>query len=497
MALFFTLLYILTAYLSPGVLFGSLAEFRIELILAALALLTSVFALQGSGLARVPQAFAILGICAAVFISIIFSGWLGHAPYALISFLPQALTFFFVFINVRTRKHILLLVGVLSIACFYTVLRAWFALQQGSLSDPYLFTQMTEGDIPIFRIQGLGEINDPNDLAQTLVSLTPLLFLFWKKGSTLRNFFVVLLPAGLLTFGLFLTHSRGGIVGMLAVGILASRRKLGTIPSLIGAAVAFAGSMAIGWTGGREISVEAGSDRLEAWSTGLQLIRSHPIFGVGFERFGEYFYITAHNSVVVCAAELGLFGLFFWVLFLLTSIRDLRVAEKAGLRAPDDSDEAPANPYISMRSPQPAALSRHHTPAKAGGLLLAEADDDDVYNLVPAPSPIPTPLQPPPHLASLAEPAELSAEQIRGMARLSLLSLAGFLVTGWFLSRAYVMLLFLYGGLAQVIYQMALTRGLVPARMRMGRAARLSLISSIGLILVVYVILRLQNLVSH
>ena len=494
MALFFTLLYVLTAYLSPDVLFGSLAEFRIELILAALAILTSVFALQGSGLARVPQAFAILGICAAVFISIVFSGWLGHAPFAVLSFLPQAMIFFLVFINVRTRKHILLLVGVLSIACLYSVLRAWFALQQGSLADPYLFTQYAESETPIFRIQGLGEINDPNDLAQALVSLTPLLFLFWQKGSTLRNFFVVLLPAGLLTFGLFLTHSRGGIVGILAVGILAGRRKLGTIPSLIGAAIAFAASMAIGWTGGREISVEAGSDRLEAWSTGLQLIRSHPIFGVGFERFGEYFYITAHNSVVVCAAELGLFGLFFWVLFLLTSIRDLRVAQKAGLQAPDSTNEAPANPYLSMRSPQPAALSRHHTPAGAGGLLLAETDDEDEVQDRFA---IPTPLQPPPHLAGLAEPAELSAEQIRGMARLSLLSLAGFLVTGWFLSRAYVMLLFLYGGLAQVIYQMALTRDLVPARMRMGRAARLSFMSSIGLILVVYVILRLQNLVAH
>ena len=489
MALFFTLLYILTAYLSPGVLFGDLAEFRIELIFAALALLTSIFALQGSGLSRVPQAFAILGICAAVFISIIFSGWLGHAPFALISFLPQALIFFLIFVNVRTRKHILLIVGVLSIACIYTVLRAWFALQQGSLTDPYLFTQWTEAGAPIFRIMGLGEINDPNDLAQALVSLTPLLFLFWKKGSTLRNFFTVLLPASLLTFGLFLTHSRGGIVGMLAVGILASRRKLGTIPSLIGAAVAFAVSMAIGWTGGREISVEAGSDRLEAWSTGLQLIRSHPIFGVGFERFGEYFYITAHNSVVVCAAELGLFGLFFWVLFLLTSIRDLRVAEKAGLADPDAGQDAPANPYLSMRSARYAVASSRQTPT--GGLLLAEPEDDDEdRDLVPAP----TPLQPPPHLASLAEPAELSAEQIRGMARLSLLSLTGFLVTGWFLSRAYVMLLFLYGGLAQVIYQMALSRGLVPARMRMGRAARLSFMSSIGLILVVYIILRLQNM---
>ncbi len=494
MALFFTLLYVLTAYLSPAVLFGALAEFRIELILAALALLTSVFALQGSSLSRVPQAFAILGICAAVFISIIFSGWLGHAPFALISFLPQALIFFLVFINVRTRKHILLLVGVLSVACFYTILRAWFALHQGSLTDPYLFTQMTEGDIPIFRIQGLGEINDPNDLAQALVSLTPLLFLFWQKGSALRNFFLVLLPVGLLTFGLFLTHSRGGIVGMLAVGILASRRKLGTIPSLIGAAVAFAASMAIGWTGGREISVEAGSDRLEAWSTGLQLIRSHPVFGVGFQRFGEYFYITAHNSVVVCAAELGLFGLFFWVLFLLTSLRDLRVAQKAGLATPDSIQDAPANPYLSMRSPQPAVAHARLAPAGAGGLLLAEAEDDDeLQNLVPAP----IPPQPPPHLASLAEPAQLSAEQIRGMARLSLLSLAGFLITGWFLSRAYVMLLFLYGGLAQVIYQMALNRGLVPARMRMGRAARLSFMSSIGLILVVYIILRLQNMFAH
>ena len=36
------------------------------------------------------------------------------------------------------------------------------------------------------------------------------------------------------------------------------------------------------------------------------MLKSHPLFGVGFGNFADYSDHTAHNSIVVCAAELGL-----------------------------------------------------------------------------------------------------------------------------------------------------------------------------------------------
>jgi hypothetical protein len=48
---------------------------------------------------------------------------------------------------------------------------------------------------------------------------------------------------------------------------------------------------------------------------------------------------------------------------------------------------------------------------------------------------------------------------------LLVLSLTGFLVAGWFLSRAYVMTFFLLGGMVEVVYEMALRRGMITSRL--------------------------------
>ena len=50
-----------------------------------------------------------------------------------------------------------------------------------------------------------------------------------------------------------------------------------------------------------------------------------------------------------------------------------------------------------------------------------------------------------------------------------LLSLIGFFVTGWFLSRAFVLTLFLLGGMVEVVYEMALRNGMVGPRPPLGR----------------------------
>ncbi len=130
---------------------------------------------------------------------------------------------------------------------------------------------------------------------------------------------------------------------LLAVILFASRKKLGTVPAVIIAVVLFAGAGAVGWSGGRDVSVEQGEGRMEAWATGIQLLKSHPLFGVGMGRFTEFFYITAHNTIMVCAAETGMFGLFWWATFVFATVRDAIVTasgEEFRLRKKKDTDEA-------------------------------------------------------------------------------------------------------------------------------------------------------------
>ncbi len=74
------------------------------------------------------------------------------------------------------------------------------------------------------------------------------------------------------------------------------------------------------------------------------------------------------------------------------------------------------------------------------------------------------------------------------------LCLVGFLVAGWFLSRSFVMWLFIFGRMMQVIVQIAASRGVPFTSASLPRLMKLSLVTSVALLLLVYVMLRLRNL---
>lgn len=439
MGFILTLVYIGIAYLAPATIFGSGAQFRIELVVAIAAILFSLPSLVRSPLFRSPQTLALVGLSAAVFLSLATTGWIGGATNALLEFLPNAVAYVLVLVNCRTKKHLQALILVLLGVSLFVIARGFYDLRHGNFDSAYLISQSGAEGVPLYRLRGAASISDPNDLSQLLVSLIPLLFIFWQKKHAFRNFALVIVPACVLIFGMYLSHSRGGIIALLAVVIIAGWKRIGIVPSAVAAGVIFAATTVLNWTGGRDISVEAGAGRMEAWAVGLQLLRSHPIFGVGYQRFTEFFEITAHNSIVVCAAELGFFGLLFWVLLVLPTVR---------------SAYSVASTTCEPALPAP-----------------------DAHSVLP-----------------LRRREELTREQVNHLGRLITLSLAGFLVAGWFLSRAYVMTLFIYAGMAEVILQLAIDRGMVPKRISLSRLLPIVGVTAVCLILLVYVMLRVNNL---
>jgi putative inorganic carbon (HCO3(-)) transporter len=64
--------------------------------------------------------------------------------------------------------------------------------------------------------------------------------------------------------------------------------------------------------------------RVEAWSEGLTMFTSHPLFGVGYSRFTEYNELVAHNSFIHTFAELGFLGAFFGVGMVYWYFKGLR-----------------------------------------------------------------------------------------------------------------------------------------------------------------------------
>ena len=151
---------------------------------------------------------------------------------------------------------------------------------------------------------------------------------------------------------------------------------------------------------------------------------------------------TAHNSLVVCATELGTFGLYFWSMFLFPTMRNvLTIASPLKV-----NEENPILPEIAP-FPQTTRRSEH-----------------------------------------------LSRAEICRLGQFLFLSLTGFLVAGWFLSRAFVMTFFLLGGMVEVVFEMALMRGMVAPRMPLLRTVLYTGILAIALLLLMYLILRTVNL---
>lgn len=467
MSLFLTVLYFATYYLTPPVLFGPLAVARVEVIIAILILFVSLFRLKGFIVLKTPHLLALVGLAFASFLSVLFGmHWISGAVQALPSFVPCAFGYILVCLHCNSRKKLQILVCMLVFVCLFVIAHGFIDLHYGVLKSgslrseviedtesdtslwniehPYLLGADYNAKKSVYRLRGLGLINDPNDFGQLVVCVIPLVFIFWRTKRPFRNLIFVFFPVSMLMYGVFLTHSRGTLLALIAIAVVAVRRFIGMLPALLLACVLFAAAMALNFTGGRDISAEAGSDRTALWSTGMQLLKTHPLFGVGLNNISNYtdVHLTAHNSVVVCAAELGMFGLFFWSLFLFSSVRDA-LALASSARVSESEPMECGNPILPMAIEQ-----------------IEMIDKDEVNRL----------------------------------GRLLVLSFTGFLVAGWFLSRAYVMTFFMLGGMVEVVYEMALQRGMIAPRLRLTRSLFYAGVLAIALVFMVYIMLRITNL---
>jgi O-antigen ligase len=519
MGIFFTLLYVFTAYTGLPALFPVLAPLHIELLIAIVTLLCSIPSLPGSKIFGIPQTYAVMGLCAAVALSMLAGGWAGGAVIALTDFLPDALLFFFVLVNFKKKGHLQLLVAVLVMCALSNILQGYYAIQVFDFRNVYL-EWMKNGDSMWFpRLRGLTFLNDPNDLAQFMVGLIPCMFFFWVKGKKIRNFVFVIVPAATLFFGMYLTHSRGGMLAIMMVVVVAGRKKLGVLPAMIGGGLLFIGISAAGFAGGRDISMESGADRMDAWAAGLKMIRAHPIFGVGYGRFTDAHPLTAHNTVVLCAAELGLFGLFCWMLLMVPTVRDALVGSGKKIKVIVDPAAKLANlGFLRKTSDKPASGLvagrpfglRAEAMGSAGMLRGAVATGPNAMAAVSgaafatsSASPVPAkraPATPTPRYDLLhADPADgqLPVAELQRMASVTLVMLSGFLTAGWFLSRAYTMSVFLYAGIAAVVYRMGREREIVPPPMPFSRAARAAAIACVCAVTAVWVILRVNHLMPQ
>ena len=495
MAIGITLLYILAELLGPPELFGSLTEYRVELILSIIAIIVTIPNLSSSQLFRSRVLLALAGLVFSIACSIALGGWLGGVFYIGYGFLPVLLGFILVAVNCKTKRHLQLVILVLFAGCAFDVMMGLLGLMRGG-ETPYVLVQGVDVFTTLPRIRGLEFINDPNDFAQLMVALIPLLFFFWRKGQPFPSVMLVGPPLAVLLVGTYYTRSRGGVIALMATVVVAARRKIGLVPAAVIGGIIFLGALAAGMSGGREISAESGADRIELWAIGTHLVKLHPLFGVGLGSFREYAPNTAHNSVVICAAELGIIGLLFWVMFIFTTVRGGLLLGRKPEAA--EEQESAAEPAEGVFSPGGiGTLSGTAQPGQSQWVLTQRTQTSPAlaqqlagsFPVLPVASATPAPWRNP------LQPQNQTSdeEEIRRLARLIIYSLTGFLTAGWFLSRALSIWLFIICAFMHVVLRMAAEGGVAPKPDSLGFLLRWSTIIALAALTVVSIIIRFSH----
>lgn len=335
------------------------------IVACTLAAVPDVLRLLGPGeIGRQPVSLCVLGLLVMVFLAPLVgldvaeswrTGW--H--------FTKVVVYYVLFVSlVTTPFRLRVLLGTLLVCCFaltalavlkYHGLIALSTIE--SLRDSFVGN---DGQVHYFqRLQGTGIFFDPNELGVMLTAMVPLAlyFLVADRNHLRRGLWL----ACLLLFGyaIYLTHSRGALLALLAgLGVCAWARfgwqrtlLLGSLglPALL---FLFAGRQT-----DIDVSKGTGQTRVQLWSDWLMEFRTHPVFGKGMslakeeelQRLklpGAASKHMAHNSYLQAFADVGFLGgcLFLGAFGLaLGSVYRLR-RENAMIL---DEDQRRLHPFVS------------------------------------------------------------------------------------------------------------------------------------------------------
>lgn len=194
-----------------------------------------------------------------------------------------------------------------------------------------------------YRAAWIGVYSDPNDLAYNLVVLVPILLALFESEKRWFLKGILLSQMGLFTLAIYLTFSRGGLVGLFVVlffQVLRSHHRMlhfsiGSIFFVILVALAPASYWERAETIIKFRQDESAMGRVYAWRAGVAMLQDRPLLGVGVGCFVMGWPIYApseagtkwrapHNTFIQVMGENGLLGSITFLAFLATAIRGLQ-----------------------------------------------------------------------------------------------------------------------------------------------------------------------------
>jgi O-antigen ligase len=266
-----------------------------------------------------PEGAWLLAFVGGAALSCLTALWPGHAAHDVADLAKMALVFFFLVNCVASESR---LRGVMWVMVVCGLLPALGTLRN------YRAGNLVEG-----RAAWVGIFANPNEVAYALVVLLPLaLYLAsssgWLQRLALLAISITYLPA------IYVTFSRGGLIGLAAVAAIYAWRKRSIWMQAVIVAAAIGGAVFLQqhWSRGQDFS-QLDNDvsfqqRIATSQAGLVMFLDHPWLGVGFgcsviawplyAPQGLYTRgaLVTHNTVVQVLGETGLVGAAPFLIFI-------------------------------------------------------------------------------------------------------------------------------------------------------------------------------------
>jgi O-antigen ligase len=337
-------LFTLLLYIRPNELFPEVfGTFPLSKIVGGVAVLAYLASKLGSGqrLSILPFELKMLGVI--TLLGVAFAP-LAAAPMdsvdMLLDMFIKVMIIFVLMVNVITTLERLRSMMNLVVVC--GTIFAVLAIKSYLMGD---FTVVQRQDVGVvaLRISGAvgGFFGNPNDLATSLDLLLPIAVALALTSNGIKRL-LYFASVAVLTAGVIVTFSRGGFLGLLAMGAVLlwkAGRKNRAVTSLAFAVMfgVFILAMPSGYSGRITSIFNIGEDptgssqaRRDLLDRAVSVAVHHPIIGIGMGNFHIYSIHeqVAHNSYLEIAAELGVAGLVAYLLIILAPLRSLRRIER-------------------------------------------------------------------------------------------------------------------------------------------------------------------------
>ncbi|MDH5765410.1 MAG: hypothetical protein OEZ38_05275, partial [Gammaproteobacteria bacterium] len=201
-------------------------------------------------------------------LSPLFQGWPGGISIAFTKFYPIAIFYLILVSALDTSKRITKFYWLM---CVAAVIFAVHGIDQTNNGVGWT------GVSPVMdgRITYVGIFNDPNDLGNYFVATLPIIIYLFSASRSYLSRLTLSLSMGFVLYGIYLTNSRGAVLGVAGMLWVYLASKYGFIKAIL-VSMLFSPLFLFGPSRITEIhpTEESAAGRVDAWYAGLEMLKN-------------------------------------------------------------------------------------------------------------------------------------------------------------------------------------------------------------------------------